>query len=297
MDRTSLTPNMQGLLNAGLSKTLVTTVMRTQDTESFLAAAEALLVKEPISSATASLLWDEAAVKIGAPPGAVRSRAAFVALVDISTLASRLASGEMLQGWQAPLNSRPLWSESQGFLEFLQRFGTGERYFWIMEGASIASLMWAASLPTSSAAGKALKTALRMVLSDLFSALATAATTGQPLSALHASFKQAIFTEDLDQPTMDIIRSLGHANMQGFQPPTFECAIASAHSAPSWAWFVAARLSEDDENPYPAGSVPQESPFLRVMVIAEPKAVVLGRIFLRSGDYARPAARERARVL
>jgi len=202
---------MQGLLNAGLSKTLVTTVMRTQDTESFLAAAEALLVKEPISSATASLLWDEAAVKIGAPPGAVRSRAAFVALVDISTLASRLASGEMLQGWQAPLNSRPLWSESQGFLEFLQRFGTGERYFWIMEGASIASLMWAASLPTSSAAGKALKTALRMVLSDLFSALATAATTGQPLSALHASFKQAIFTEDLDQPTMDIIRSLGPA--------------------------------------------------------------------------------------
>jgi len=235
---------MQAVLDAGLSKTLVTTVMRTQDTESFLAAAEALLVREPISSAEASLLWDEAAVKIGAPPGAVRSRAALVALVDISTQASRLASGEMLQGWQGPLNSRPLGEDSQGFLAFLQHFGNGERYFWIFEGASIASLMWAASLPTSSAAGKAHKTALRMVLSDLFSALATAATTGQPLSALHASFKQAIFTEDLDQPTMDIIRSLGHANMEGFQPPTFECASECAHSASSWALFVDDRLME-----------------------------------------------------
>ena len=57
---------MQAILHAGLSKTLVTTVMRTQDSESFLAAAEALLVMEPISSEKASLLWDEAAVKIGA---------------------------------------------------------------------------------------------------------------------------------------------------------------------------------------------------------------------------------------
>ena len=47
---------MQAVLDAGLSKTLVTTVMRTQDSESFLAAAEALLVMEPISSEKASLL-------------------------------------------------------------------------------------------------------------------------------------------------------------------------------------------------------------------------------------------------
>eukprot|EP00964_Phaeocystis_antarctica_P152672 scaffold120673_cov118-Phaeocystis_antarctica.AAC.3 len=95
-------PVMQDLLNAGLSRHLV---IQSGDAESFLAATEALLVREspPPSREVAESLWDEAAQRFfRAPPRAIWSRAAFVNHIVVQKTA-------LPTGWSNVINTNPLW--------------------------------------------------------------------------------------------------------------------------------------------------------------------------------------------
>ena len=190
---------MQDLLNAGLSRHLV---IQSGDAESFLAATEALLVRErpPPSREVAESLWDEAAQRFfRAPPRAIRSRAAFVKHLVVQRTALPTA-------WSNVISTNHLTlTMSNPMAMTLGRYVAGEKYFWIHDDAArISSLLWAASLQTATETGSIARTAVRMKLAE-----ASANVSDTLLQQLHASLSSSIFTDGLDAFLGSFIAKLG----------------------------------------------------------------------------------------
>ena len=221
-------PVMQDLLNAGLSRHLV---IQSGDAESFLAATEALLVREspPPSREVAESLWDEAAQRFfRAPPRAIRSRAAFVNHIVVQKTA-------LPTGWSNVISTNPLWwGDHIDMATVLGRYVAGEKYFWIFDNAArISSLLWAASLQAATETGRIARTALRMKLAEV------SANLSDPLlQQLHASISSSVFTVVLDAFLGSFIANVGRFCKPGNVLPPFEDAVNAARSEDEWKQFV-----------------------------------------------------------
>ena len=223
-------PVMQDLLNAGLSRHLVN---QSGDAESFLAATEALLVREspPPSREVAESLWDEAAQRFfRAPPRAIRSRAAFVNHIVVQKTA-------LPTGWSNVISTNPLWwGDHIDMATVLGRYVAGEKYFWIFDNAArISSLLWAASLQAATETGRIARTALRMKLAEV------SANLSDPLlQQLHASISSSVFTVVLDAFLGSFIANVGRPARRcpGKTLPPFEDAVNAARSEDEWKQFV-----------------------------------------------------------
>ena len=219
---------MQDLLNAGLSRHLVN---QSGDAESFLAATEALLVRErpPPSREVAESLWDEAAQRFfRAPPRAIRSRAAFVNHIAAQQTA-------LPAGWSNVISTNPLGvGDHIDMATVLGRYVAGEKYFWIFDNAArISSLVWAASLQAATETGRIARTALIMKLAEVL------ANVPDPLlQQLHASLSSSIFTDGLDAFLGSFVAKLGDVSAPGSVMPPFEDAVNAARSEDEWKQFV-----------------------------------------------------------
>ena len=219
---------MQDLLNAGLSRHLV---IQSGDAESFLAATEALLVRErpPPSREVAESLWDEAAQRFfRAPPRAIRSRAAFVNHIAAQQTA-------LPAGWSNVISTNPLGvGDHIDMATVLGRYVAGEKYFWIFDNAAKASsLLWAASLQAATETGSIARTAVRMRLAE-----ASANVSDPLLQKLHASLSSSVFTVVLDAFLGSFIANVGSFSKPGNVLPPFEDAMNAARSEAEWKQFV-----------------------------------------------------------
>ena len=204
---------MQDLLNAGLSRDLV---IQSGDAESFLAATEALLVREspPPSREVAESLWDEAAQRFfRAPPRAIRSRAAFV-----NHMAAQRTA--LPTKWSNVISTNPLGvGDHIDMATVLGRYVAGERYFWIFDNAAkLSSLLWAASLQAATETGRIVRTALRMKLVEVSANLSDSLLQQRA----HASLSSSVFTDGLDAFLGSFIASLGHVSKPGSVISPFE---------------------------------------------------------------------------
>ena len=219
---------MQDLLNAGLSRHLV---IQSGDAESFLAATEALLVRErpPPSREVAESLWDEAAQRFfRAPPRAIRSRAAFVKHLVVQRTALPTA-------WSNVISTNHLTlTMSNPMALTLGRYVAGEKYFWIHDDAArISSLLWAASLQAATETGSIARTAVRMKLAE-----ASANVSDPLLQKLHASLSSSVFTVVLDAFLGSFVANVGRFSEPGNVLPPFEDAMNAARSEAEWKQFV-----------------------------------------------------------
>ena len=219
---------MQDLLNAGLSRHLV---IQSGDAESFLAATEALLVRErpPPSREVAESLWDEAAQRFfRAPPRAIRSRAAFVKHLVVQRTALPTA-------WSNVISTNHLTlTMSNPMAMTLGRYVAGEKCFWIHDDAArISSLLWAASLQTATETGSIARTAVRMKLAE-----ASANVSDPLLQKLHASLSSSVFTVVLDAFLGSFVANVGRFCKPGNVLPPFEDAVNAARSEDEWKQFV-----------------------------------------------------------
>ena len=228
---TCIPTSLQDLLDAGLSRHLVDVAMQSQDQNTFLSVAEALLVRERVSRENAMPLWDAAAMRFfNAPAGAVQSRSAFVAIVNAQIAV-------LPDWWQSVLCARILDPFStRDIVVLLGRYTNGERYFYIFdEMAEIAALLWAASLDADTQAGRSTRTALRMQLANVHAAFTN---VNLALQTLNVSLSLSVFADDFDAFLNGFIAKLGHVSKPDYGAPSFEDAMHAAQSKDVWKAFV-----------------------------------------------------------
>ena len=221
--------NMQDLIDSGLSRYLVHTVMQTQDGASFLAAADALLTREKVIRSAAKELWNAAAMRFyETPPGYVASREAFVRVMNAYTLTLPRAWGSVLNQFDV-----------EDVAKFMRRVVSGDRFFWVFDWgpAWLVSCMIAASLETTTQSGAAAKLALKIKLAATVGQLASARDDAA-LDTLAASLKDSVYAADFDPFAATLVRRFADPWVRMGTPPTFEAAEEQADSKGMWKDFI-----------------------------------------------------------